>query len=181
MKECSLCKGVKEKEDFHKKTRSKDGLSPNCKECEKTRKSTADAIKQRAERYKKNKKHIIAVNAEFRKKNWKKYQVKHKEYYQKNKAKWLEAGWKQKGILNEEGKFFTLEDFKRILASQDNVCKICNGDGKNHGKGLTVDHDHKTGIVRGILCGFCNTAIAYLQEDVLLLSEAITYLKMTMK
>lgn len=44
-------------------------------------------------------------------------------------------------------------------------------------KGLGIDHDHKTGEVRGLLCDRCNLAIGYFKDDVTLLERAIAYLK----
>lgn len=39
-----------------------------------------------------------------------------------------------------------------------------------------VDHDHRTGLVRGLLCPGCNLALGYLHEDVGWLTRAATYL-----
>jgi hypothetical protein len=56
-------------------------------------------------------------------------------------------------------------------------CAICgaSADSQRYGK-LHLDHDHKTGKVRGMLCGKCNTAIGQFQDDPDLLLHAITYL-----
>ena len=43
-------------------------------------------------------------------------------------------------------------------------------------KGLVVDHDHKTGEVRGLLCGPCNRALGFLKEDISNFNNAIQYL-----
>lgn len=51
-------------------------------------------------------------------------------------------------------------------------CAICNSDAYLH-----IDHDHKTGQVRGILCARCNTAIGLLNESEELFNSAIQYLK----
>ena len=40
-----------------------------------------------------------------------------------------------------------------------------------------IDHDHKTGKVRGILCHHCNTALGSLNENPLILVRAIKYLQ----
>ena len=42
---------------------------------------------------------------------------------------------------------------------------------------LAVDHNHKTGRVRGILCSFCNTALGKFDDSVGLLARAIEYLE----
>ena len=47
----------------------------------------------------------------------------------------------------------------KILAAQDYKCAVCGVSlkGKLRG-GPTLDHDHDTGLVRGVLCKCCNTA-----------------------
>lgn len=40
-----------------------------------------------------------------------------------------------------------------------------------------IDHDHKTGKIRGLLCGFCNKAIGLLKENINILRNAIHYLE----
>lgn len=51
------------------------------------------------------------------------------------------------------------------------TCAICNTT-----RNLFIDHDHKTGEVRGRLCRACNTAIGLLKEDLHLLDAAKAYL-----
>lgn len=64
----------------------------------------------------------------------------------------------------------TQAQYVAMLVRQDNKCSICRSDKK-----LVVDHDHKTGKVRGLLCFRCNVALAYI-EDRELLRAATTYL-----
>ena len=71
----------------------------------------------------------------------------------------------------------TLEEFDQMLAAQRGVCAICSsgvpgGTGRFH-----VDHDHATGIIRGLLCSACNTGIGQLKERIDVLERAIDYLK----
>ncbi len=56
----------------------------------------------------------------------------------------------------------TLDQYERILQGQGGCCKICGGDGR--GRTLHVDHDHKTGQVRGILCNGCNILVGRLEH-----------------
>ena len=56
----------------------------------------------------------------------------------------------------------TLDDYEALSAAQDNRCLIC-GDAETGG--LHVDHDHRTGRVRGLLCGRCNKAIGLFDDD----------------
>ena len=53
------------------------------------------------------------------------------------------------------------------------ACQICGKDGDVE---LCVDHDHKTGKVRGLLCRYCNLGIGNLQDSPKLLRSAISYL-----
>lgn len=52
-----------------------------------------------------------------------------------------------------------LEDYKRMLVEQGGVCAICGSPpittNKNKGY-LDVDHDHISGVIRGLLCHLCN-------------------------
>ena len=75
-------------------------------------------------------------------------------------------------------RFYGLEpgDFEAMFTRQGAACALCKTDTPG-GRGWHVDHNHSTGIVRGILCHACNTGIGLLKEDILLLARAIEYLK----
>ena len=54
--------------------------------------------------------------------------------------------------------------YKEMLLNQHDVCLIC---GKLNGvdkKSLAVDHCHTTGVIRGLLCGPCNTKFAWYEK-----------------
>lgn len=69
----------------------------------------------------------------------------------------------------------TFQDYNEILRVQNGVCKVC---GRKPGKRrLHVDHNHKTGKVRGLLCGKCNLGIGYADEDINILKGMIEYLQ----
>lgn len=59
----------------------------------------------------------------------------------------------------------------------DNRCEICGKTEKDNGKRLAVDHNHETGMIRGMLCNNCNLGIGYLKDNIDLLKSAIKYLK----
>ena len=69
----------------------------------------------------------------------------------------------------------TRKDYDTMLVAQAGVCAIC-GKAEN-GKRLAIDHCHKTGEVRGLLCALCNTAIGKLNDDPELLERAAMYLR----
>lgn len=68
-----------------------------------------------------------------------------------------------------------LEEYERMFKAQSGKCLICNK--RERKKMLSVDHDHKTAKVRGLLCHKCNTAIGLLHDDVGMLLSAVKYLR----
>lgn len=69
----------------------------------------------------------------------------------------------------------TLEEWNQKFQDQDSMCAICSSK-EPRGKNWHTDHNHETGKVRSILCGWCNTAIGKMQEDPELLIMASNYL-----
>lgn len=69
-------------------------------------------------------------------------------------------------------------DYDRMYAAQGGKCAICQR-GKGKSKRLSVDHDHKTGKVRGLLCAACNRWLLgrCARDDVAVLQRAIEYLE----
>jgi hypothetical protein len=70
----------------------------------------------------------------------------------------------------------TMADFTALLDEQGGVCAICKGGRSGPGNRLHVDHDHTTGVVRGLLCSRCNTAVGLLRDDPRLAIAAADYL-----
>ncbi len=74
----------------------------------------------------------------------------------------------------------TVKEFRAMLARQANLCAICGGPWRGwNGRTAHIDHDHKTGRVRGLLCSPCNTAIGRFGDDPALLRRAADYLEQT--
>ena len=59
----------------------------------------------------------------------------------------------------------TLETYDALLKSQGGVCKICHSPSprRNNQAYMCVDHCHKTGRVRGLLCVKCNVLVGLLE------------------
>ncbi len=68
----------------------------------------------------------------------------------------------------------TVEDYDKLLESQNGGCAICGLKTEPNGKSLCVDHNHETGQIRGILCFRCNTFVGQLEHP--LRSAAEEYL-----
>lgn len=74
----------------------------------------------------------------------------------------------------------TPEEYDALLAKQGGVCAICKQLRLNsRQKHLCVDHDHRSGKFRGLLCARCNTMLRWVENDSLLLfkEQAEAYLK----
>lgn len=69
----------------------------------------------------------------------------------------------------------TIGQKQRYILIQRGKCKICGIDVLDIFK-ARVDHDHKTGKIRGILCNNCNSGLGFFQDDPILLAQAIEYL-----
>lgn len=72
----------------------------------------------------------------------------------------------------------TLDEFNKMLKKQDGKCAICGGtETRDKHKVMAVDHDHKTGKIRQLLCFKCNSALGNFNDDIQVLKKAIKYLK----
>jgi len=68
----------------------------------------------------------------------------------------------------------TDEQYKQMLKNQGEGCAICGGNFR-----LSVDHNHDTDKIRGILCLHCNTGIGSLKHDFSTLIRAADYIRRT--
>lgn len=76
--------------------------------------------------------------------------------------------WKARGIVGA-----TKETKERLLEEQDHKCAVC---AKDIDRRAHLDHDHKTGKVRGLLCRGCNLGLGHFEDNVEALAGAIKYL-----
>jgi hypothetical protein len=70
----------------------------------------------------------------------------------------------------------TAAQYRAILIKQDAGCAICGVSQSDKGARLSVDHDHLTGMVRGLLCRACNRSLGGFKDDPELLRRAAEYL-----
>lgn len=68
-------------------------------------------------------------------------------------------------------------DYNRMFEQQEGKCLICGKHQSEFKRRFNVDHDHKTGKIRGLLCFKCNTGIGRFNDNILLLESAIKYLE----
>ncbi|MFN2503529.1 MAG: endonuclease VII domain-containing protein, partial [Acidimicrobiales bacterium] len=65
----------------------------------------------------------------------------------------------------------SLEEYDAMLADQGGGCAICQRSAD------PVDHDHGTGLIRGLLCFTCNNALGDFEDDPVLLRKALAYVE----
>jgi hypothetical protein len=66
----------------------------------------------------------------------------------------------------------TKDQYDSVLVAQGDGCAICK-----KSDDLAIDHDHDTGLFRGILCRSCNAALGMFKDDSDLLRRAAEYLE----
>lgn len=116
-----------------------------------------------------------AYNREWSKKNAKKKNISSMKWARNNPER--ARGYHIKSKYN-----ITQEQYDELLVKQNYVCAICfkpetskhQANGKI--KPLSIDHNHETGKVRGLLCHKHNLAIGTFDDDVMLLESAKQYL-----
>lgn len=74
----------------------------------------------------------------------------------------------------------TIEQYDALFFLQDGLCAICHRPEsrvqQGRAKRLHIDHDHRSGRVRGLLCAACNNGIGLLQDDPAVVASALDYL-----
>jgi len=169
VKICPRCKECKPLELFSKSKRTPDGYKYICKAC-------------------------ISIDYFA---NHEKEKAKRKEHYNSNKAVYLEKAynWREqnpeKRQLSEKKrslkKKYNLDwsDYLVMFEVQDGKCAICNIPLSVHVNeyfpSACVDHCHKTGKIRGLLCYSCNLVLGYARDDVSILDSAKAYLNVSSK
>jgi hypothetical protein len=101
------------------------------------------------------------------------YQTKRAEWYQGNKEKHCMTT-RNSRLKKNFG--LTIDQYEEMLLSQGGVCKICHRPDP-YGKRLAVDHCHKTGKNRGLLCIVCNQVLGKFEDDQKRFMAAAKYLE----
>lgn len=72
-----------------------------------------------------------------------------------------------------------VNEYHSMLESQDGGCAVCGSTdtGRPNCEWFCVDHDHKTGKVRGILCHPCNSSLGLLKDDPVVIESLLAYLE----
>ena len=82
-------------------------------------------------------------------------------------------------VMNTRLKYYYgigYNDYNNLFNKQNGCCAICGKHQSELNRKLSVDHNHNTGVVRGLLCRNCNSAIGLLKEDVNIINNALKYI-----
>lgn len=100
---------------------------------------------------------------------WKAKVLKDPDYINRNRERIrLKTLWRKHGI--------TADQYNEMFSMQDGKCAICKTHQKHLTRSLSVDHNHDTGEVRGLLCTQCNTSLGLLKENIKLLEAMKSYI-----
>lgn len=155
VKTCTKCGETKPLLDFYRHRGTKDGRATYCAECQKA--ASRQWTKDNAERVRERNAAAYAADPTRRHRD-------HRQF-------WL----KLYGL--------TQESYAEMLEAQNHVCAICLQPERfidsrtGEPRRLSVDHDHVTGQVRGLLCGRCNRTLGHMNEDIDSFLRAVEYLR----
>ena len=157
-KRCPKCNKIKLLNEFYKNATTSTGYTGQCKNCNNIlRKAYFKAYRKTPEAKTKHNKRQREYY--YRKKN--KEEIKEKEV----------TTWKEISLLQKYD--MTLDHWNMLYKRQKGRCAICKAIPE---RGLCVDHNHKTGHNRGLLCHNCNAGIGFLQDSPKILKSALAYL-----
>ena len=151
---CSKCHKTKRLEEFSRDKNNKDGRTYDCKKC-------------RSKVYKQ----WCLDNPKKAKETRDRYAPYRKEYYQRpEQLLKYRKRWVQRYGLS-------LEEFDKMVDTQRNLCYVCNRpEPQVKNRHLCIDHNHKTGKVRKLLCSSCNRALGLLRENLVVIEKLKQYL-----
>lgn len=200
-KACRTCKQILSLDDFYRHPKSADGHVYECKGCQtaRARRWAAEHPQEHLEamrRYAKTDKYkatrkalrdrkrdeIRAQRKDWYGRNREAISARRRERYQSDPEYRAESNRRaresaaknrshQQARLREKLYGLTAAEHEAMLQRQQGRCAICKS-----AAALSVDHDHETGQVRGLLCPRCNHGLGNFRDDAEFLASAIGYL-----
>lgn len=172
---CNSCHIEKPETDFWAKTQS-HCQHRTCKECHSRRRKGF---------YAKNSQTRKIQRQKYYQANKEKCKLAHIKWKENNKEHWLQYNkdiYARDKIKRREDKLqkaykLTLIEYNELSIIQNGRCAICGKHQSELTYAMSVDHCHKTGKIRGLLCGRCNTALGSFFDNVEILKNAIIYLE----
>lgn len=132
----------------------------------------------------KNRERVKAVKRKHYLKNIERYRENRKKWYERNRSKvkayqheYREKNREKVNARDEKARLMRRYGLGRdqlhlFLKKRNEKCPVCLRKSK---KVLAFDHCHRTGVLRGLICGKCNSAIAFLDEDPVIMRRLADY------
>jgi hypothetical protein len=155
-KACSKCGQSKHQSVFYRNR-------PDCITCNRRRQAryrSRPEVRRRA----------VERAREWQRRNRERYLENQRAYKEKNRAR-IQGENRERHLRQTYG--LTPEQYDAMNSAQNGLCAICS---RSEIGGLHIDHDHRTGSVRGLLCGRCNKAIGLFDDDPYRIQAAGIYL-----
>lgn len=161
LKYCNdLCKGFKQKHLFRKDVSRNDGLQKRCVQCNSVRNKKI---------YEDNKETVLFRTTQYRESNKQKMREAGSKNYFKNKTA---IRYKRlKRVYGVSEKQVTL-----LFIAQKGCCAICLRHQNSLKNELSVDHNHQTGEIRGLLCNRRNTVLGLLWDSKKVFGRLLRYI-----
>lgn len=180
VKRCSKCSQVRPMGWYRRVTKRRDGLHPQCQECERA---------QRQSYYQRNREGELERTGRWAR--------EHPEVGREGSRRWREAnrdllrdrkrqeyaenGEAIRELLRDAGfrrKYgISLAEREELAERQGLRCSVCGTHESQLDKRLAVDHDHATGAVRALLCQTCNLGLGFFKDSPELLEKAAEYVR----
>lgn len=176
----------KEKNKQYQKRYNEVNKEKSKKYCKENKERLAEKAK---ERYLKNRDKILEYQKQYNIDNTEKhreYRIRNSEHINEKRKKWVADNPERRKDYEHQynrGKRrnrnlkdlygITREEHDEMFDKQKGCCAICN----KPNMVLSVDHNHTTGKVRGLLCNKCNFALGNANDNPDILLKAIEYLK----
>ncbi len=154
---CTKCKSVKPLSAFYIRKDRPCGYYSHCRACQ-----CAATTKWLRKHPEKNRERARIYAQE--------HPEKHKQWAEKNKGRCKILN--RKTNLAQYG--ITLAEYDELFEKQNGNCAVCGL--PEITRRLSVDHNHETNEIRGLLCSKCNFFIGLAQENPDILNKAIDYL-----
>jgi hypothetical protein len=161
VKRCKQCGEAKPLDEFYVNATCKDGRRPECKVCN---------LAGRARKYAANPQPYIDRVKRWQQENSERLNAYRREYRRRPERKTAD---REGYLMRKYG--MTLADYERMFEAQGGVCAICD-EVRPEERTLHVDHDHTSGVIRGLLCFRCNNALGDFREEYELFRRAAEYL-----
>lgn len=171
MKWCRRCRRVKPLDEFDPHRGTRDGKQTNCRRCSaeiyRERRASQGLLSRPPEvpagaKFCRSCERVLPLSAWSRRAN-------STDGYHFRCKECTAAADRADYLARQYG--LTPDEVDAMVEAQGGVCAICQQLGAVH-----VDHDHRTGSIRGVLCFRCNAALGQLRDDVDVLRRSALYL-----